>query len=92
MRTVTYRNSVNVGKKFWGCRNYKNQLEKGRNFFKWVGDKVVDGRNLKIERKRKKILKLKNGVLSIRGLLKNAIVLAVISLGLNLVFVTLYLK
>ncbi|KAL5062859.1 hypothetical protein RYX36_024596 [Vicia faba] len=46
--------------KIWGCRNYKNQLEKGCNFFKWVGDEVVDGRNLKTERQRKKILKLKN--------------------------------
>ncbi|KAL5053567.1 hypothetical protein RYX36_034249 [Vicia faba] len=92
MHIVTDLNSVNVGKKFLGCRNYKNQLEKGRNFFKWVGDKVVDGRNFKIERKRKKILKLKNDVLSIRGLLKNSIMLAIISLGLNLIFVTLYLK
>ncbi|KAL5063413.1 hypothetical protein RYX36_025150, partial [Vicia faba] len=71
MRTVTYLNSVNIEKKFWSCRNYKNQLEKSCNFFKWVGDEVIDGRDLKIERQRKKILKLKNEVLSIRGLLKN---------------------
>ncbi|KAL5099866.1 hypothetical protein RYX36_004193, partial [Vicia faba] len=60
MRSVIDLNSVNVGKKFLGCRNYRNQLEKGCNFFKWVGDEVVDGRDLKIERQRKKILKLKN--------------------------------
>ena len=92
MHTVTDLNSVNVGKKFWGCRNYRSLLEKGCNFFKWVGDEVVDGRDLKIERQRKKIFKLKNEVLSTRGMLKNAIVFSIISLGFNLVFVTMYLK
>ncbi|KAL5055305.1 hypothetical protein RYX36_035987, partial [Vicia faba] len=80
MRTVTNLNIVNVGKKFWGCRNCINQLEKGCNFFKWVGDEVVDERDLKIERQRKKIFKLKNEVLSIRGMLKNTIMFGIVSL------------
>ncbi|KAL5078936.1 hypothetical protein RYX36_007357, partial [Vicia faba] len=60
IRTVTDLNSVNIEKKkFWGCRNYVNHEEKGCNFFRWLSDEVVDGRELKIDRQRKKILKLK---------------------------------
>lgn len=61
-------------------------MDKGCNFFKWVDDKVVDGRDLKIERQRKKIFKLKNEVLSTRGMLKIAMVFDIISLGFNLIF------
>ncbi|KAL5056042.1 hypothetical protein RYX36_036724, partial [Vicia faba] len=60
------------------CRSYRNQLEKGCNFFKWVGDEVVDGRDLNIERQRKKIFMLKNKVLSIREMLKSTIVFGIV--------------
>lgn len=92
IRTVLDLNNVNVGKKFWGCRYYRNQMEKICNFFKWVEDEVVDGRDLKIERQRKKIFKLKNEVLSTRGMLKIAMLFDIISLGFNLVFLTMYFK
>ncbi|KAL5061701.1 hypothetical protein RYX36_023438 [Vicia faba] len=45
-------------------------MEKGCNFFRWLGDEVVDRRDLKIERKRKKILKLKHEFVHTRGMLK----------------------
>lgn len=42
-------------------------MNKGCNFFKWLGDEIIDERNLNIERKNKKISKLKNEVLHSRG-------------------------
>lgn len=47
--------SVNVGKKLWDCRNYRNQMEEGYDFFKWLCNEIVDGRDLKIERQKKKL-------------------------------------
>lgn len=72
--------------------SYGNQLEKGHNFFNWVCDEVVDVRDLKIERQRKKILKLKNKVVHTRWMLKISMVFGIISLGLNVVFLTMYFK
>lgn len=43
-------------------------MDKGYNFFRWLVDEVIDGRDLKIKRQRKKILKLKHEVVHIRGL------------------------
>lgn len=48
-------NSVNFGKKFWSCRNYINHVNKGCNIFKWLEDDIVDERDLKIQRQKKKI-------------------------------------
>ena len=45
-------------------------MEKGCNFFKWLVDETVDERDLKLERHKKKISKLKNEVLQTRGWLK----------------------
>ncbi|KAL5067106.1 hypothetical protein RYX36_017993, partial [Vicia faba] len=55
-------------------------MENECNFFKWVGDEDVDGRDLKIERQKKKIFKLKNEVVHARNVaieifkLKNEVV------------------
>lgn len=53
------------------------------NFFKWVVDDVVDGRDLNVERQRKNIFKLKNEVLR-RDV--------TISLRFNFEFFTMYFK
>lgn len=49
---------MNFGKKFLDYRNYINDMDKGCNFFKWLDDETVDERDLKIERQKKKNLKL----------------------------------
>lgn len=90
LRTITDVNSVNYGRKFWGYRNYRNHMGKGCNFFKWLGDELVDERDLKLERQEKKVNKLKNEVIHTKGWLKMSIVVGMLSLGLNLVFVTKY--
>lgn len=41
-------------------------MNKDCNFFKWLEDEIVDERDLKIERQKKKIYKLKNEVLYTR--------------------------
>lgn len=83
-------NSVNFGGKFLGCRNYINHMKKGCNFFKWLDDKIVYERDLKIQRQKKEIYKLKNQVIYTRGWLKMSIVVGILSLVLNVVFVTIY--
>lgn len=40
-------------------------MDKGCNFFKWLGDGIVDKRYLKNERQKKKISNLKNERFSI---------------------------
>ncbi|KAL5073974.1 hypothetical protein RYX36_012958, partial [Vicia faba] len=60
LHTVSDVNCVNYGRKFWDCRNYINHMDKGCNFFKWLGDEFVDEKDLKLEREKKKIKKLKN--------------------------------
>lgn len=67
MHTISDINNVNYGRKFWGCRNYRNYLEKGYNFFKWLVDETVDERDLKLQRNKKKIARLKNEVLQTKG-------------------------
>jgi hypothetical protein len=52
LRTLTDISSLNFEKK--RCRNYRNSNEKGCNFFKWFDDDIVDERDLKIERQKKK--------------------------------------
>lgn len=89
-RTVTNVNSVNYGRKFLDCRNYRNHIDKGCNFLKWLGDEFVDEGDLKLERQKKKINKLKNEVIHTKGWLKMSIVVKMLSLRLNLVFVTKY--
>lgn len=90
LRTVSDVNSVNYGRKNFDCRNYRNHMDNGCNFFKWLGDEFVDERDLKLEIQKKKINKLKNEVIHTRGWLKMFIGVGMLSLGLNLVFVTKY--
>jgi hypothetical protein len=44
-----------VEKKFWGCRNYKNQYDRGCSFFKLVDEEFIDERDVKIAKLEKKI-------------------------------------
>ncbi|KAI5404753.1 hypothetical protein KIW84_051783 [Lathyrus oleraceus] len=88
LHTVTDVNSVNYGRIFLDCINYRNHIDKGCNFFKWLGDEFVDEGDLKLERQKKKINKLKNEVIHTKGWLKMSVVVKMLSLGLNLVFVT----
>ncbi|WJX20147.1 hypothetical protein P8452_09737 [Trifolium repens] len=62
LKTVGDILSVNYGKKFWGCRNWRRDNNAGCDFFKWLDDDVVDERDLKIARQKKKNGKLKNEV------------------------------
>ncbi|CAL5186782.1 unnamed protein product [Lathyrus oleraceus] len=90
--TVSDMDSVSYRRKFWGCRNYKNYMDKGCNFFKWLGDEIVDEMDLKIDTQKKKISKLKNATLCTRGWLKMSTVVEILSLKFYLVFVTMYFK
>lgn len=67
-------------------------LEKSCNFFKWLCHKTLDGRDLKIERGKKKLFKLKNEVVPIKGMLKMSMVFDIFILGFNVVFLTMYFK
>lgn len=49
----------NCGEKFWGCKNYKHSFDKGCSFFKLLDDDVIDERDIKIEKQKKKNKKLK---------------------------------
>lgn len=51
--------NLNCGEKFWGCKNYKNSFDKGCSFFKLLDDDVIDERYIKIEKQKKKNIKLK---------------------------------
>ncbi|KAL5079280.1 hypothetical protein RYX36_007701 [Vicia faba] len=64
-------------------------MDKGRNFFKWLGGELVEERDFKLERQKNKINKLKNGVIYTRRWLKMSIVVGMLSIGLNLVFVAI---
>ncbi|CAL5215315.1 unnamed protein product [Lathyrus oleraceus] len=90
LRTVIDMNSVNFGERNWGCRNYRNHVNKSCNFFKWLDDDIVDERDLKIQRQKKKIYKLKNEIIHTRRWLKVSIVVGILSLVFNVVFVTMY--
>lgn len=90
IHTVGDMNNVNFGGKFWGCRNYRYHMHKRCNYFKWLDDDIVDLRDLKIQRKKKKLYKLKSKTSQTRRLLKVSIVVGILSLVLNVVFVTMY--
>lgn len=60
-------------------------MDKGCKFFKWLDEEIVDEWDLKIQRRKKKIYKLKNGVLHTRGWLKMSIVVGILSLELNVI-------
>ncbi|CAK8537197.1 unnamed protein product [Lathyrus sativus] len=81
--------SVNFGGKFWGCGNFRNHVNMGCNFFKWFDDDIIDERELKIQRQKKKIYKLKNEIINTRGWLKFSIIIGILSLLFNVIFVTI---
>ena len=83
-------NNVNFVKKLWGCRNYMNHMHKRYDYFKWLDDDIIDERDLKIQRQKKKLYKLKNEISHTRRLLKVSIMIGILSLVLNVVFVTMY--
>lgn len=64
-------------------------MHKGCNYFKWLDDDIVDERDLKIQRQKKKLYKLNNEISHTRGLLKVSIVVGILSLVLNVLFVTM---
>ncbi|KEH19772.1 hypothetical protein MTR_8g468130 [Medicago truncatula] len=67
MTTVTEITNPNCGKKFWGCRNWRNRNDSGCNYFQFVVDDDdkcddVDERDMKIARQKKKNVNLKHEV------------------------------
>lgn len=65
-------------------------MDKGRNFFKRLEGEFVDKKDLKLKRQKKKINKLKSEIIHTKGWLKMSIMVGILSLELNLVFVTIY--
>jgi hypothetical protein len=101
LRTVTDESNPNYGEKFWGCRNWRNRVDNGCNHFQWVEneDDVVDDRDVRIAKQKKKNGKLKHEIcclkdelFSSRKCCKIAIGFATVSFGLNLVFMSLMLS
>ncbi|AES80176.1 hypothetical protein MTR_7g077640 [Medicago truncatula] len=67
LKTITEITNPNCGKKFWGCRNWRNRNDSGCNYFQFVVDDDdkcddVDERDMKIARQKKKNGKLKHEV------------------------------
>jgi len=58
--TIIDNTNSNFGKRFWGCKNYKNHFDKGCSFFKLVDEDLNDDRDLVISKVQEKNLKLKN--------------------------------
>jgi ABC-type lipoprotein release transport system permease subunit len=91
----------NCGKKFWGCRNYRNSSDKGCSYFRLVDeDDVMDERDLKIEKqklkiekqkkkKKKKKNKLKSELSRTRQWLIMAIIFGLVCFGIMLVLGTM---
>jgi hypothetical protein len=91
VRTVTDTYNPNCGKKFLGCRNYKNQFDKGCSFFKLVDEEFCDEKDLKIAKLEKKNQKLKNQLGKTRSWLKMSIILGLLCFGVCLVLGTMQL-
>jgi hypothetical protein len=97
-RTVNDITSVNYGKRFWACRNWRRDTNAGCGFFKWFDDDVVDERDLKIAKQKKKngklkteVCVLKNELLSTQKWLKISTGFGCLCLGINLVLLTIIL-
>jgi hypothetical protein len=91
IRTVTDNTNPNCGKRFWGCKNYKNQFDKGCSFFKLVDEEVTDDRDLLIAKLQKKNLKLKHELEKTRAWLKKALIFGLGCFGVCLVLGTILL-
>jgi len=74
IHTVTDNTNPNCGKRFWGCKNYKNQIDKGYSFFKLLDEELSDERDLLIAKVQKKNVKLKHELEKTRSWLKKALV------------------
>ncbi|KEH25496.1 GRF zinc finger protein [Medicago truncatula] len=89
VRTVTDSQNPNCGKKFWGCRNYKNQYDKGCSFFKLVDEEFIDERDIKIAKLEKKNQKLKTVLEKTRFWLKISLIFGLCCFGVCLVLGTI---
>lgn len=76
-------NNLNFEKEIWDCKNYRNHMDKGYNFFKWL-EEIINDKDLKIKRQKKKKFNLKNEMVYIIGWLKMSTVLRVFSLWVSL--------
>jgi hypothetical protein len=88
IRTVADISNPNCGKKFWGCKNYKNSFDKGCRFFKLLDEDVIDERDVKIEKQKKKIKKLKMELENTRKLLRMSMFFGLMCFGMLLVLGT----
>jgi len=80
----------NCGKKFWGCRNYRNVSDKGCSYFKLVDENdFIDERELKIEKQSKKIKKLKIELSRTRKWLLMALIIGFVCFRIGLVLGTI---
>jgi hypothetical protein len=77
-----------VEKKFWGCRNYKNQYDRGCSFFKLVDEEFIDERDVKIAKLEKKNTKLKTVLGKTRFWLKISLIFGFSCFGVCLVLGT----
>ena len=91
LKTVTDVMNPNYGKQFWGCRNYRSKLDPGCNHFRWLDDDIVDERNMLIEKLKKKNLKMKLALAGTTKQLKMSNVFGLMSLGVNIVLVTMFM-
>jgi len=83
----------NYGKQFWGYRNYRRKLDPGCNHFRWLDDDIVDERDMLIEKLKKKNMKMKLALVlaGTTKQLKMSMVFALISFGVNIVLVTMFM-
>jgi hypothetical protein len=89
IRTVTDNTNPNCGKRFWGCKNYKNHFDKGCSFFKLLDEEVSDERDLLIAKLQKKNSKLKHELEKTRLWLKKALIFGLTCFAVYLVLGTI---
>jgi len=91
IRTVTDNTNPNCGKRFWGCKNYKNHFDKGCSFFKLLNEGLTDERGLLISKLQKKNAKLKHELEKTRSWLKNSLIFGLACFDVCLVLGTVLL-
>ncbi|RHN57048.1 putative transcription factor GRF family [Medicago truncatula] len=91
IRTVTDNTNPNCGKKFCGCKNYKNHFDKGCGFFKLLDEEeeVSDERDLLIAKLQKKNSKLKHELEKTRLWLMKALIFGLACFAVCLVLGTI---
>ncbi|XP_027925592.1 uncharacterized protein LOC114182981 [Vigna unguiculata] len=91
----TTRTPRNVGRKLWGCANYKRQSEGGGvccNFFKWWYEDVDEEKEVIIVNQNMKIEDLENVVRDLKKCFNVlAVVVSIVGL-INVVMLALMLK